>query len=65
MCLQEICTLYIASQKGDEMSALNFIGMVVCLCGISLHVGLKALETKRKLSSLHVELRVENKHNLC
>ncbi|XP_030840343.1 solute carrier family 35 member C2 [Strongylocentrotus purpuratus] len=44
---KEICTLYIASQKGDEMSALNFIGMVVCLCGISLHVGLKALETKR------------------
>lgn len=48
---KEICTLYIASQKGDEMSALNFIGMVVCLCGISLHVGLKALETKRSSGS--------------
>eukprot|EP00057_Strongylocentrotus_purpuratus_P024294 XP_011678768.1 PREDICTED: solute carrier family 35 member C2 [Strongylocentrotus purpuratus] len=54
---KEICTLYIASQKGDEMSPLNFIGMVVCLCGISLHVGLKALETKRSSENPSLDVK--------
>uniref|UniRef100_A0A672J3F2 Solute carrier family 35 member C2 n=1 Tax=Salarias fasciatus TaxID=181472 RepID=A0A672J3F2_SALFA len=40
---KEICTLLLAAWlMGDKMSALNWLGFVVCLSGISLHVGLKA-----------------------
>ncbi|XP_063961452.1 solute carrier family 35 member C2-like isoform X1 [Lytechinus pictus] len=59
---KEICTLYIASKKGDEMSLVNFLGMIVCLSGISLHVGLKAIETKSssKMSPNDINGDMEN-----
>lgn len=44
---KEIFTLYLAvNYNGDQMSQLNFIGLMVCLVGISLHVLLKAFESQ-------------------
>uniref|UniRef100_A0A8C5ENI2 Sugar phosphate transporter domain-containing protein n=1 Tax=Gouania willdenowi TaxID=441366 RepID=A0A8C5ENI2_GOUWI len=46
---KEICTLCLAAWlMGDTMSVLNWLGFVVCLCGISLHVGLKMYYSKNK-----------------
>ncbi|XP_075882783.1 solute carrier family 35 member C2-like isoform X1 [Nelusetta ayraudi] len=46
---KEVSTLLLAaSVMGDSMSLLNWLGFAVCLCGISLHVGLKALNSKHK-----------------
>lgn len=40
---KEVFTLYLAIEYyGDEMSAINFFGLAVCLSGISLHVYLRA-----------------------
>ncbi|RVE70217.1 hypothetical protein OJAV_G00062750 [Oryzias javanicus] len=50
---KEVCTLLLAaSLMGDELSLLNWLGFAVCLCGISLHVGLKTYYSKNKLPSL-------------
>lgn len=47
--LQEVCTLILAAAlMGDRMSMLNWLGFAVCLCGISLHVGLKTYYSKSK-----------------
>lgn len=47
--LQEVCTLLLAAAlMGDRMSMLNWLGFIVCLCGISLHVGLKTYYSKSK-----------------
>nr|XP_014348272.1 PREDICTED: solute carrier family 35 member C2 isoform X2 [Latimeria chalumnae] len=44
---KEICTLLLATHlNGDQMSWLNWLGFMVCLCGISLHVVLKAYHSK-------------------
>lgn len=43
---KEIFTLYLAVNfNGDQMSRINFIGLLVCLMGIITHVFLKAFET--------------------
>lgn len=62
---KEICTLLLAAWlMGDSMSLLNWLGFVVCLCGISLHVGLKFYDPKnqgpapRQLSSKGPELEL-------
>lgn len=40
---KEVFTLYLAIEYyGDEMSAVNFMGLAICLSGISLHVYLRA-----------------------
>ncbi|XP_040431584.1 solute carrier family 35 member C2 isoform X4 [Cygnus olor] len=45
-CL-EICILLLATRLlGDHLSLLNWLGFAVCLSGISLHVILKAINTK-------------------
>ncbi|CAL1266464.1 unnamed protein product [Larinioides sclopetarius] len=50
---KEVCTLYLAVKyTGDHMTTLNFIGLIVCLIGITLHVILKALDTDGKESTL-------------
>lgn len=50
---KEVCTLILASfLMGDKLSMLNWLGFVVCLCGISLHVGLKTYYSKNKGPSL-------------
>ncbi|RWS10884.1 solute carrier-like protein [Dinothrombium tinctorium] len=47
---KEIFTLYLAVEYyGDQMNFINFIGLVVCLTGISLHVTLKALDASGKV----------------
>ncbi|XP_038131254.1 solute carrier family 35 member C2 [Cyprinodon tularosa] len=46
---KEVCTLLLAAAvMGDRMSVLNWLGFVVCLCGISLHVGLKTYYSRNK-----------------
>ncbi|KAG7323038.1 hypothetical protein KOW79_012740 [Hemibagrus wyckioides] len=44
---KEVCTLLLAVEfMGDNMSTVNWLGFVVCLSGISLHVGLKTYYSK-------------------
>ncbi|XP_062822868.1 solute carrier family 35 member C2 [Anolis carolinensis] len=44
---KEVCVLLLATHlMGDHLSLLNWLGFVVCLLGISLHVVLRALGTK-------------------
>ncbi|XP_035200165.1 solute carrier family 35 member C2 isoform X2 [Oxyura jamaicensis] len=44
---KEICILFLATRLlGDQLSLLNWLGFAVCLSGISLHVILKAINTK-------------------
>lgn len=46
--LQEICILILAFVwKGDQMTGLNFIGLLMCLGGIILHVVQKILVNKK------------------
>uniref|UniRef100_A0A803T2I6 Uncharacterized protein n=1 Tax=Anolis carolinensis TaxID=28377 RepID=A0A803T2I6_ANOCA len=43
----EVCVLLLATHlMGDHLSLLNWLGFVVCLLGISLHVVLRALGQK-------------------
>ncbi|XP_068184255.1 solute carrier family 35 member C2 isoform X1 [Antennarius striatus] len=50
---KEVCILLLASSvMGDRLSLLNWLGFAVCVCGISLHVGLKAYYSKNKGPSL-------------
>ncbi|XP_039242163.1 solute carrier family 35 member C2 isoform X4 [Pipra filicauda] len=43
----EICILFLATHLlGDRLSLLNWLGFAVCLSGISLHVVLKAVNSK-------------------
>ncbi|XP_031982575.1 solute carrier family 35 member C2 isoform X4 [Corvus moneduloides] len=43
----EICILFLATHLlGDHLSLLNWLGFAVCLSGISLHVVLKAMNSK-------------------
>ncbi|RTG88451.1 solute carrier family 35, member C2 [Schistosoma bovis] len=47
-CLQfqEVCTLYLAAKfNGDNISFVNMIGFVICLCGITLHIVAKAVNS--------------------
>ncbi|XP_023052870.1 solute carrier family 35 member C2 isoform X4 [Piliocolobus tephrosceles] len=44
---KEVCTLLLAAHLlGDQISLLNWLGFVLCLSGISLHVALKALHSR-------------------
>ncbi|XP_056895724.1 solute carrier family 35 member C2 isoform X1 [Takifugu flavidus] len=46
---KEVSTLLLAAfLMGDKVSLLNWLGFAVCLCGISLHVGLKACKSKNR-----------------
>ncbi|XP_023650947.1 solute carrier family 35 member C2 isoform X4 [Paramormyrops kingsleyae] len=50
---KEVCTLLLAAEfMGDKMSALNWLGFVICLSGISLHVALKTYFSKGKSTTL-------------
>ncbi|XP_075294983.1 solute carrier family 35 member C2 isoform X11 [Opisthocomus hoazin] len=54
---KEICILFLATHLlGDRLSLLNWLGFAVCLSGISLHVILKAVNSKgEKALKLHKE----------
>lgn len=58
--LQEICTLALAfALKGDQMTGLNFIGLLMCLGGIVLHVVQKVLVNRKKMvDNLELESKV-------
>ncbi|XP_010873817.2 solute carrier family 35 member C2 [Esox lucius] len=46
---KEVCTLLLATYLlGDRMSELKWMGFAVCVCGISLHVGLKTYCSKSR-----------------
>ncbi|CAG2180858.1 unnamed protein product, partial [Oppiella nova] len=50
---KEVFTLYLAvNYNGDQMSRINFIGLIVCLLGIALHVVIKALDTTGKSNTM-------------
>ncbi|XP_029011938.1 solute carrier family 35 member C2 [Betta splendens] len=50
---KEVCILLLAAYvMEDRMSLLNWLGFAVCLCGISLHVGLKTYYSRNKGPSL-------------
>lgn len=47
---KEICILVLAfAWKGDRMTGLNFIGLLMCLGGIILHVVQKVLVNRRRI----------------
>ncbi|XP_078062167.1 solute carrier family 35 member C2-like isoform X2 [Mustelus asterias] len=56
---KEVCTLVLASHvMGDKLSTLNWLGFAMCLCGISLHVALKAVYSEdsskdKRMDTLH------------
>ncbi|XP_062897663.1 solute carrier family 35 member C2 [Mobula hypostoma] len=56
---KEVCTLVLASHlMGDQLTVLNWLGFVMCLSGISLHVALKAIYSEdssndRRIDKLH------------
>ncbi|XP_046603888.1 solute carrier family 35 member C2 [Neodiprion virginianus] len=54
---KEICTLILAFEwKGDEMSSLNFVGLLLCLGGIILHSFQKFRMTRKdKIEDLELE----------
>ncbi|XP_003743601.1 solute carrier family 35 member C2 [Galendromus occidentalis] len=46
--LKEIFTLYLAVvYSGDILSPLNMVGLVICLCGITIHVICKSIHQAR------------------
>lgn len=57
---QEICTLALAFVlKGDQMTGLNFIGLLMCLGGIILHVVQKVLGSRKKtVDNLELQSKV-------
>lgn len=62
---KEVCTLLLAAWlMGDQLGLMNWLGFVLCLSGISLHVGLKVHYSKnkglsvRQLSSRSPELEL-------
>ncbi|XP_013406174.1 solute carrier family 35 member C2-like [Lingula anatina] len=51
---KEICTIVLAHITfGDKMNPINFLGLVICLFGIALHVILKAVHRKEDEKELH------------
>ena len=47
---KEVFTLYLAVNfDGDQMSLFNFIGLMLCLFGITFHVTIKAIDTTGKV----------------
>ncbi|XP_017288970.1 solute carrier family 35 member C2 [Kryptolebias marmoratus] len=50
--VKEICMLLLAASLGDKLSFINWLGFAMCLCGVSLHVGLKMYYSKNKVPSL-------------
>ncbi|NWX92022.1 S35C2 protein, partial [Nothoprocta pentlandii] len=70
---KEICILLLATRVlGDHLSLLNWLGFGVCLSGISLHVILKAINSKgekplklHKESSSNPDLELLLRHTEC
>ncbi|XP_017759664.1 PREDICTED: solute carrier family 35 member C2-like [Eufriesea mexicana] len=61
--IKEICILILAVEwKGDEMSGLNFIGLLMCLCGIIIHTIQKILSNRNKKAE-NLELQANSLSN--
>ncbi|KAF7987659.1 hypothetical protein HCN44_003522 [Aphidius gifuensis] len=49
--VKEICTLILAHiYRGDIMTGINFVGLLMCLSGIIVHIIQKIIFTKKKLN---------------
>ncbi|XP_012143878.1 solute carrier family 35 member C2 isoform X1 [Megachile rotundata] len=58
--IKEICILILAVEwKGDQMSGLNFIGLLMCLGGIIIHSIQKILSNRNKKSE-NLELQMNS-----
>ncbi|KAK0088573.1 hypothetical protein PV325_011493 [Microctonus aethiopoides] len=58
--IKEITTLVLAYEfEGDQMNLLNFIGLLLCLGGIILHVTQKILTNKKQMVE-HLELNTNS-----
>ncbi|XP_020293964.1 solute carrier family 35 member C2-like isoform X1 [Pseudomyrmex gracilis] len=57
---KEICTLTLAfALKGDQMTGLNFVGLLMCLGGIIIHVVQKVLVNRKKtIENLELQSKV-------
>lgn len=61
---KEICTLTIATEfGGDKLNVMNFIGLLICMSGIALHVYVKALkdpeDEPRELPSINGKSKLQ------
>ncbi|KZC08441.1 PREDICTED: solute carrier family 35 member C2 [Dufourea novaeangliae] len=56
--IKEICILILAVEwKGDQMSGLNFIGLLMCLGGITIHTIQKIISSRnKKTENLELQL---------
>ncbi|XP_012238323.1 solute carrier family 35 member C2 [Bombus impatiens] len=58
--IKEIFILILAVEwEGDQMSHLNFVGLLMCLCGITIHTIQKALSNRNKKAE-NLELQVNS-----
>ena len=64
--IKEICILILAVEwKGDQMSGLNFIGLLMCLGGITIHTIKKILSNRnKKTENLELQLNSSLTNNL-
>ena len=64
--IKEICILILAVEwKGDQMSGLNFIGLLMCLGGITIHTIQKVLSNRnKKTENLELQLNSSLSNNL-
>lgn len=64
--LQEVCTLSLAAEfVGDRMNPVNFVGLVLCMSGIAVHVVTKATKGKQITSILIDYNALEHCHQRC
>ncbi|XP_076247780.1 solute carrier family 35 member C2-like [Calliopsis andreniformis] len=64
--IKEICILILAVEwKGDQMSGLNFIGLLMCLGGITVHTVQKIISNRnKKTENLELQLNSSPINNL-
>ncbi|XP_031552512.1 solute carrier family 35 member C2-like [Actinia tenebrosa] len=53
---KEVCTLSLATEfGGDKMNAVNFVGLILCLSGIAVHVVTKATKDNKEKETKKVK----------
>ena len=60
--MQEICILALAYLwKGDRINGLNFVGLLMCLGGITLHVVQKIIVSKKEVDDeMEIDLNLSS-----
>ncbi|XP_017881367.1 solute carrier family 35 member C2-like isoform X1 [Ceratina calcarata] len=64
--IKEICILILAVEwKGDQMSGINFLGLLMCLCGIIIHTVKKVLSSRnKKVETLEMQVNSLSSNSL-